>query len=125
MVDVVEGNTHGKSKWAILFTVLVMTFMATLDSSIVNVALPVMQKELAVGLGQIQWVSSVYLLTTCALLLVFGLFAHSTMDLFFICDSVFSASAFSTAVISTAAISTAVLSFALIHPAFPEDGTVC
>ena len=51
--------------------------------------------------------------------------AHSTMDLFFICDSVFSASAFSTAVISTAAISTAVLSFALIHPAFPEDGTVC
>ena len=72
MVDAVEGNTHGKSKWAILFTVLVMTFMATLDSSIVNVALPVMQKELAVGLGQIQWVSSVYLLTTCALLLVFG-----------------------------------------------------
>lgn len=72
MVDAVEGNTHGKSKWAILFTVLVMTFMATLDSSIVNVALPVMQKELAVGLDQIQWVSSVYLLTTCALLLVFG-----------------------------------------------------
>lgn len=70
--DAVEGNTHGKNKWAILFTVLVMTFMATLDSSIVNVALPVMQKELAVGLDQIQWVSSVYLLTTCAVLLVFG-----------------------------------------------------
>lgn len=70
--DAVEGNTHGKNKWAILFTVLVMTFMATLDSSIVNVALPVMQKELGVGLDQIQWVSSIYLLTTCAVLLVFG-----------------------------------------------------
>ncbi|MDY2778187.1 MAG: MFS transporter [Collinsella sp.] len=70
--DAVEGNTHGKNKWAILFTVLVMTFMATLDSSIVNVALPVMQKELGAGLDQIQWVSSVYLLTTCAVLLVFG-----------------------------------------------------
>lgn len=70
--DAVEGNTHGKNKWAILFTVLVMTFMVTLDSSIVNVALPVMQKELGVGLGDIQWVSSVYLLMTCAVLLVFG-----------------------------------------------------
>ena len=49
-------------KWAILFTVLIMTFMATLDSSIVNVALPVMQKALDAGLDQIQWVSSVYLL---------------------------------------------------------------
>lgn len=71
-IDAVEGCTHGKNKWAILFTVLVMTFMATLDSSIVNVALPVMQKELDVDLVSIQWVSSVYLLTTCALLLVFG-----------------------------------------------------
>lgn len=42
------------SKWAILFTVLIMTFMATLDSSIVNVALPVMQKALNAGLDQIQ-----------------------------------------------------------------------
>ena len=71
-IDAVDGCTHGKNKWAILFTVLVMTFMATLDSSIVNVALPVMQKELDVDLVSIQWVSSVYLLTTCALLLVFG-----------------------------------------------------
>ena len=62
----------GRSKWAVLFTVLIMTFMVTLDSSIVNVALPVMQKALGVGLDQIQWVSSVYLLTMCAFLLVFG-----------------------------------------------------
>ncbi len=60
------------NKWAILFTVLIMTFMATLDSSIVNVALPVMQKALGAGLDQIQWISSVYLLTMCAFLLVFG-----------------------------------------------------
>lgn len=59
-------------KWSILFTVLIMTFMATLDSSIVNVALPVMQKALDAGLDQIQWVSSVYLLAMCAFLMVFG-----------------------------------------------------
>ena len=60
------------SKWAILFTVLVMTFMVCLDSSIVTVALPVIQRELGVGLDEIQWVSSVYLLSTCVVLLPFG-----------------------------------------------------
>ena len=59
------------NKWAILFTVLVMTFMVCLDSSIVTVALPVMQKELAAGNG-IQWVSSSYLLATCIGILPFG-----------------------------------------------------
>lgn len=60
------------SKWAILFTTLVMTFMVCLDSSIVTVVLPVMQKELGVGLDEIQWVSSVYLLATCVGVLPFG-----------------------------------------------------
>lgn len=59
-----EGDTHGKNKWAILFTVLIMTFMVCLDSTVVTVALPVMQKELGVGLDRIQLVSSVYLLAT-------------------------------------------------------------
>ena len=68
----VEGDTHGKNKWAILYTVLVMTFMACLDSSIVTVALPVMQKELGVGLDRIQLVSSVYLVATCLAMLPFG-----------------------------------------------------
>ena len=41
MGDVRSGTASAGSsnKWAILFTVLIMTFMATLDSSIVNVAL--------------------------------------------------------------------------------------
>lgn len=58
----VEGDTHGKNKWAILFTVLIMTFMVCLDSTVVTVALPVMQKGLGVVLDRIQLVSSVYLL---------------------------------------------------------------
>ena len=49
-----------------------MTFMACLDASIVTVALPVMQKELGVGLDRIQLVSSVYLLATCVAMLPFG-----------------------------------------------------
>lgn len=57
-----EGDTHGKNKWAILFTVLIMTFMVCLDSTVVTVALPVMQKGPGVGLDRIQLVSLVYLL---------------------------------------------------------------
>ena len=56
----------------ILFTVLIMTFMVCLDSTVVTVALPVMQKELGVGLDRIQLVSSVYLLATCVAMLPFG-----------------------------------------------------
>lgn len=77
----VQATSHAQSqartarpnnKWAILITVLLMTFMSTLDSSIVNVALPVMQKSLGVGLDAIQWVASIYLVAICAALLVFG-----------------------------------------------------
>lgn len=58
--------------WVVLFTVVTMTFMSTLDSSIVNVALPAMQHELGVSATSIQWVSSIYLLTCCAAVLIFG-----------------------------------------------------
>lgn len=64
-------NLH-MNKWAVLFTVVVMSFMSTLDSSVVNVALPAMQRELGVTAGDIQWVSSVYLLACCATVIVFG-----------------------------------------------------
>lgn len=60
------------NKWIVLFTVVVMSFMSTLDSSIVNVALPSMQRALDATAGDIQWVSSVYLLVCCVTVLVFG-----------------------------------------------------
>lgn len=60
------------NKWVVLFTVVAMTFMSTLDSSIVNIALPVMQRELAAMAAGIQWVSTVYLLACCATVLIFG-----------------------------------------------------
>jgi len=61
-----------KNRWFILFNVVMMTFMACLDSSIVNVALPVMAKKLQVGMGAIEWVVTSYLIAICALILIFG-----------------------------------------------------
>lgn len=67
-----EEEKKESNKWVILFTVLVMTFMVTLDGSIVNVAMPVMGQELNVGMGGIEWVASIYLVITCATILIFG-----------------------------------------------------
>lgn len=65
-----KNRTYGK--WSFLFTVLIMTFMVTLDGSIVNVALPVMSGELNASMGDIEWVASIYLVVTCATILIFG-----------------------------------------------------
>lgn len=63
-----------KKEWAILLVILPMTFMTTLDSSIVNVALPTMARELGTTMAGIEWIVTSYLITICALILLFGRF---------------------------------------------------
>ena len=59
-------------RWYVLATVAIGTFMATLDSSIVNVALPTISTQLNSNLSTLQWVVTAYLLTITSLLPVFG-----------------------------------------------------
>ncbi len=59
-------------KWWVLASVACGTFMATLDSSIVNIALPTLTKELGPNLYKIKWVVIIYLLFITCLLLPFG-----------------------------------------------------
>jgi EmrB/QacA subfamily drug resistance transporter len=61
-----------KARWFILADVLLGTFMATLDSSIVNVALPTISTQLNVTLSVVQWVVVSYLLAIASLLPMFG-----------------------------------------------------
>lgn len=61
-----------KHRWLILVAVCMFTFMSTLDGSIVNIALPVMSKDLKIPMNQAEWVVSIYLIVICALLLPFG-----------------------------------------------------
>lgn len=61
-----------KHRWWILVAVCLFTFMSTLDGSIVNIALPVMSKDLDIPMNQAEWVVSIYLIVICALLLLFG-----------------------------------------------------
>jgi len=61
-----------KNRWVILFNVVMMTFMSCLDSSIVNVALPVMAKKLNVTMASIEWVVTSYLIIISSTILIFG-----------------------------------------------------
>ncbi len=61
-----------KNRMLILLNVVLMTFMACLDGSIVNVALSDMSKKLSVSTGAITWVVTAYLAVIAATILIFG-----------------------------------------------------
>ena len=59
-------------KWLILTSVSLGSLMATLDGSIVNIALPAIQNDFRIDLTMIEWVVVAYLLVVGCLLLPFG-----------------------------------------------------
>jgi EmrB/QacA subfamily drug resistance transporter len=59
-------------KWLVFSLVAAGVFMSTLDSSIVNIALPAIMDDFQVALTVIEWVPMIYLLTVSSLLLTFG-----------------------------------------------------
>jgi len=66
-----DSSYHPKSpyyKWFVLANVMLGTFMAVLDSTIVNVSLPKMMSSFGVGLSTIQWVITAYMLAMAAML---------------------------------------------------------
>lgn len=65
-------DKNDKKSIIVLLVVVAMTFMATLDSSIVNIALPVISKELNVSNSMVSWVVISYSIIICATLLFFG-----------------------------------------------------
>ncbi len=77
--DSKEGSARGgrlpqdlPNKWLVFVLVAAAVFMSTLDSSIVNIALPAIMADLQVPLTLIEWVPMIYLLTVSSLLLTCG-----------------------------------------------------
>src|SRR5437660_4428220 len=67
-----DGQEHA-SKWAVLAIVAIGVFMATLDTSIVNISLPTIASYFGVPLsGAIEWVIIVYLIVIAGVLLTIG-----------------------------------------------------
>ena len=59
-------------KWLVLAAIGCGTFMATLDSSVINIALPTLTKTFNADLSSVKWVVIVYLLVITCLLLPMG-----------------------------------------------------
>ncbi len=58
-------------RWVLAATIIGSS-MAFIDATVVNVALPVLQKELAASVTELQWIVESYALFLAALILVGG-----------------------------------------------------
>ncbi len=67
-----ETEIQYKNRGLILINIVLLTFMACLDSSIVNVVLPVMAGYFKVGMNSISVVVSTYLIAISGTILIFG-----------------------------------------------------
>ena len=69
MTDVSDMKAH---RWGVLAVVMLGTFMAILDMSIVNVALPHMMSAFGVNRDQIEWVATGFMLASATVMPFMG-----------------------------------------------------
>ncbi len=67
-----ENDPDHRYKWRAMLVVSIGIFMATLDASIVNIALPTLSSYFNTDIATIEWVILSYLLTITTLLLTLG-----------------------------------------------------
>jgi len=60
--------SHKSYKWFVLGNIMIGTFMAVLDSTIVNTGLPKIMASFGVGLDKIEWVITAYMLSMAVML---------------------------------------------------------
>src|SRR3990170_6230337 len=59
-------------KWLVLIAIGASTFMSALDTSVVNIVLPIIRKDFHSQIAAVEWVVTIYLLVVSGLLLSFG-----------------------------------------------------
>lgn len=64
-----EGSQH---LWLTMTALGLFTFMSTLDASIVNIALPIISRDLSIPMNQATWTVAIYLIVISGLLTFFG-----------------------------------------------------
>jgi DHA2 family multidrug resistance protein len=60
--------SHATYRWIVLATVMIGTFMAVLDATIVNVALPKLMATFGVSVDRVEWILTAYLLIFAVML---------------------------------------------------------
>jgi len=66
-----QAQIHAR-RWWILGVLILSLFTATLDNTILNVALPTLARDLSATTSQLQWMVDAYVLVFAGLLLVAG-----------------------------------------------------
>jgi EmrB/QacA subfamily drug resistance transporter len=66
------SGDNAREKVLVLFTMCFALFMAMLDNTVVNVALPTLSRELGAGVSELQWIVDGYALAFASLLLTGG-----------------------------------------------------
>src|SRR5918998_5883084 len=67
-----EASSRARTQRLILVAAILGTTVVTVDSTVVNVALPAIAEDLGGGLAGQQWTANAYLLTLASLLLIGG-----------------------------------------------------
>ena len=75
LTDTVSTNSMNRQQRLVLIIAILASFVAFLDSSVINVALPAISRELGGGLSTQQWVVDAYLITLSSLILLAGSFS--------------------------------------------------
>ena len=71
-VSIPEGPAGRRKRFVVLLICSSSLFLTYLDSTILNVALPTLQKDLHASVAGLQWVSDAYLLVVASLLMLTG-----------------------------------------------------
>ncbi|VVS92507.1 DHA2 family efflux MFS transporter permease subunit [Desulfoluna spongiiphila] len=69
--EIKEGHPRD-AKWRVLAAVSTGAFLASLDSSIVNISLPTLVRDFDAGFARVQWVVLAYMVTVVSLILPLG-----------------------------------------------------
>ncbi|MDR3585967.1 MAG: MFS transporter [Desulfosporosinus sp.] len=72
MVEKIPFQKSDSYHWFVVGTVCIGAFMAALDASIINVAMPTLSSVFSVGMDMVEWVTIAYLLTLTSLLTLLG-----------------------------------------------------
>jgi EmrB/QacA subfamily drug resistance transporter len=67
-----DGDVRSRTRWTILVVLCVGQLMIVLDATVVNVALPVIERQLHFSQASLAWVANAYFLTFGGLLLLAG-----------------------------------------------------
>jgi EmrB/QacA subfamily drug resistance transporter len=67
-----QAALSGREQKLVIFILALSSFMASLDSTIVNISLPSIAEAFKIPMSQVSWVAMSYLLVLSGLLLVFG-----------------------------------------------------